>query len=109
MIDVSDAMSAYVAAAEGCEPGEVYNIGGTTVVTVGELLETLRRRARTTIRTRLDPALLRPADVTLQVPSVRRFRDATGWRPQYDFESSVDHLLSYWRARVARAGEGVPA
>jgi nucleoside-diphosphate-sugar epimerase len=106
LIDVRDAMRAYWMAAERCEPGGVYNIGGAAVVTVGQFLETLRRLARTPIPARLDPALLRPADVTLQVPSVRRFVEATGWAAEYDFDRSVEHLLDHWRAGVARTAGG---
>lgn len=105
MVDVRDAMRAYWVAAEWCEAGEIYNIGGDSVVTVGELLETLCRLAHRPIRTRQDPALLRPADVTLQIPSAQKFRQATGWSPQYSFEASVEHLLAHWRAEAARAGE----
>jgi GDP-mannose 4,6-dehydratase len=104
MVDVRDAMRAYWMAAERCEPGEVYNIGGTTVITVGEFLAALSRHARTPVRTRQDPALLRPADVTLQIPDVSKFRAATGWAPEHAFDASVLHLLEYWRDSVARLG-----
>lgn len=36
MIDVRDAMESYWVAAEKCEPGEAYNVGGDTVITVRE-------------------------------------------------------------------------
>ena len=49
------------------------------------------------IPTRLDPALLRPADVTLQVPCVDKFIHKTDWKPFYTFEESLGNLLSYWR------------
>jgi GDP-mannose 4,6-dehydratase len=100
MIDVRDAMGSYWAAAALCDPGEVYNIGGATVITVGEFLDVLKKRARCPIPSRVDPALLRPADVTLQIPDISKFVAATGWRPLYTFEESVAHLLDYWRARV---------
>lgn len=100
MIDVRDAMSSYWAAAEYCEPGEAYNIGGNTVITVGQFLETICGMARRPIPTRLDPALLRPADVTLQIPSVEKFRAVTGWQPRYTFQESVEHLLDHWRVRT---------
>ncbi len=43
MIDVRDAMESYWVAAEKCRFGEAYNIGGDTVITVGEFLELLDR------------------------------------------------------------------
>jgi GDP-mannose 4,6-dehydratase len=101
MIDVRDAMRAYWEATLHCTPGEAYNIGGTTVITVGEFLDLLLRMARRPIKTYQDPALLRPADVTLQIPSVDKFKAATGWTARYSFEDSVADLLGYWRRRAA--------
>jgi GDPmannose 4,6-dehydratase/GDP-4-dehydro-6-deoxy-D-mannose reductase len=97
LIDVRDAMRAYWEAIVWCDPGEVYNIGGATTMTVGEFLETLVALAKVKIQTRCDPSLLRPADVTLQVPSVEKFIQATGWKPEISFEQSVSDLLAYWR------------
>lgn len=100
LIDVRDAMEAYWVAAVKCRPGEDYNIGGNTVLKVGDFLKLLKEKAEVPITSRVDPKLLRPADVTLQIPDVRKFRRATGWKPKYSFSQSVDHLLDYWRARV---------
>jgi GDP-mannose 4,6-dehydratase len=102
MIDVRDAMHAYWEAAHLCQPGEAYNIGGTTTLTVGDVLQRLIRMARVPIPTRVDPDLLRPADVTLQIPCVDKFRAATGWEPRYTFDDSLSTLLEYWRREVAR-------
>jgi nucleoside-diphosphate-sugar epimerase len=97
IIDVRDAMSAYWEAIIHCQPGEAYNIGGQTSISVGEFLELLVSMAKTPIRARVDPALLRPADVTLQIPCVDKFTEATGWQPAHTFEESVAHLLDHWR------------
>jgi len=102
LIDVRDAMRAYWEAIVWCEPGEVYNIGGTTTITVGDFLKKLVELARVPIKTRLDPSLLRPADVTLQIPSVEKFMQATQWKPVIPFEQSVADLLAYWRREAKR-------
>lgn len=102
LIDVRDAMEAYWEAVIKCEPGEAYNIGGTTTITVGEFLKVLKKLARTEIPCRVDPDLLRPVDVTLQIPCVNKFFRATGWKPQYSFEDSIGNLLDHWRKRVAK-------
>lgn len=101
IVDVRDAMRAYWEALLHCKPGEAYNIGGTATMTVGEVLKRLIAMAKKPIPTRQDPALLRPADVTLQIPNVERFTAATGWKPQYSFDESLTHLLEYWRRRAA--------
>lgn len=100
LIDVRDAMRAYWEALLYCEPGEVYNIGGTTTMTVGEFLQCLVAMANKPIPTRLDSSLLRPADVTLQIPNVHKFINVTSWKPQYTFEESIQHLLEYCRKQA---------
>lgn len=112
LIDVRDAMEAYWQAILHCQPGEAYNVGGTTTISVGEFLKLLIERSTVSIRTRLDRALLRPADVTLQVPSVEKFTRVTNWKPRYSFEETVDYLLTHWREVIRRAprssGPGQP-
>lgn len=102
IIDVRDAMKAYWDAALYCTPGEAYNIGGQTTIKVGEFLDLLKSLAKTPIISRIDPALLRPSDVTLQIPSTEKFENATGWKPQFSFEESVAFLLDHWRREVAK-------
>ena len=80
-IDVRDAMEAYWVAIEKCIPGEAYNIGSSTSMTVGEFLEILKQNAACPIPSRLNPDLLRPADVTLQIPDTSKFTAQTGWKP----------------------------
>lgn len=100
LIDVRDAMGAYWAAVLGCRPGEAYNIGGQTTITVGQFLELLKKASRKRFRCRQDPALLRPSDVTLQIPDVSKFTAATGWKPKFSFEDSVKYLLEECRRQV---------
>ena len=100
LIDVRDAMEAYWQAAIYCKPGEVYNIGGDTSMSVGDFLQILKDNSRVRIKSRLDPALLRPADVTLQIPDTKKFKAMTGWKPKYSFKESMLFLLNYWRRRI---------
>ena len=100
IIDMRDAMRAYWLAILHCRPGEAYNIGGTIAVKVGDFLDQLIALSSVTIKTRCDPDLLRPADVTLQIPCIDKFSEETGWKPQYSFEESVAHLLEYWRRKA---------
>jgi GDP-mannose 4,6-dehydratase len=102
LVDPRDAMRAYWEAVLHCQPGEAYNIGGTQPVTVREILERLIAASRCPIRTRQDPGLLRPADVTLQIPSIDKFVAATGWRPVHQIDDSIAELLAFWRGEAAR-------
>lgn len=107
MIDVRDAMESYWVAAQKCELGEAYNIGGATVITVRDLLEVLKSHASCEIRSQMDERLLRPADVTLQIPDTSKFTAATGWTPKYSFEDSIQHLLEHCREAVKVETHGV--
>lgn len=101
-LDVRDIVRAYWLCVEKCPPGEVYNIGGSTTRSIGEMLEFLLSLSprKGDIQVKEDPKLLRPSDVTLQIPSVEKFRNATGWEPQIPFEQTMSDLLDYWRGIV---------
>jgi nucleoside-diphosphate-sugar epimerase len=102
MVDVRDAMRAYWDAAIYCTPGEAYNIGGNKIITVGEFLELLKFHANVEIPSEQDESLLRPSDVTLQIPSTDKFISATNWQPKYSFDDSVSFLLDYCRKAVSK-------
>lgn len=102
LIDVRDAMESYWIAMQQCRFGEAYNIGGTTVITVGEFLDGLKKLARISIPSRVDPNLLRPTDVTLQIPDTTKFTQETGWKPKYSFGESMEFLLQYCRKEVIK-------
>ena len=99
--DVRDAVRAYWLLLEKCPPGEVYNIGGMRTVTIGEILEILKSMARVPVEHVVDPYLLRPSDVTLQVPDISRFQAATGWTPEIELEQTLGDLLNYHRQSLA--------
>ena len=97
-LDVRDAVNAYWQLVEKCPPGEVYNIGGTETMTVGEMLKKLLKLSKTkNIKVELDPQRLRPSDVTLQIPCIDKFTAATGWKPVIKFDRTLEDLLNYWR------------
>lgn len=109
LLDVRDAMRAYWDALRLCDAGEAYNIGGVATMTVGELLDRLVERATRPIARRLDPRLLRPADVTLQIPDVSKFAAKTGWKPEISFDDSLAHLLDHWRKETRREAAALGA
>jgi nucleoside-diphosphate-sugar epimerase len=94
MIDVRDAAQSYWIAATKGKVGEVYNIGGTEPVSVGEVLEKLIEVGNYPITRELDKTLLRPSDVSIQVPDVSKFFLETGWKPQYNLKSSLEF---FWK------------
>ena len=98
--DVRDAVRAYWQLLEKCTPGDVYNIGGDETMTVGEMLNMLISFSSSDIRYEISPALLRPSDVTLQIPDTSKFRNQTGWKPKFTVKETMQALLDYHRARI---------
>ncbi len=99
--DVRDAVRAYhMLVTIDPQPGEYYNIGGTHVATVGEMLDTLLGFSHIQVALREDPERLRPIDADLQIPDTNKFFMKTGWKPQIPFEQTMRDLLDYWRKRV---------
>jgi GDP-mannose 4,6-dehydratase len=101
--DVRDAVRAYhMLVTINPIPGEFYNIGGTHVCTVREMLDFLI--ANSTIKDSLtvetDPERLRPIDADLQVPDTTKFQSHTGWKPEISFETTMIDLLNFWREKI---------
>ncbi len=102
LADVRDAVKAYWLLLEHGEPGEVYNIGGSETMTIGEVLQTLVGFSDLDIPHEVDPSLVRPSDVTLQIPDTSKFKQATGWEPEIPARRTLEDLLNYHRDRVRR-------
>lgn len=100
-LDVRDVVRAYYLALTRGEPGEVYNIAGGEVISIGEALRMLLALSPRDIAVEIDPGRLRPSDVPLFAGDSTRLREATGWVPQVPLARSIREVLDWWRARVA--------
>jgi|TARA_R110000744_G_scaffold190_7_gene749 GDPmannose 4,6-dehydratase/GDP-4-dehydro-6-deoxy-D-mannose reductase len=97
LIDVRDAMKSYWLACDHCTPGEAYNIGGKNTIAVGEFLEILKSKSKIHIHSEEDSDLLRPVDITLQIPDISKFTKVTGWTPSISLDDSISFLLDSCR------------
>ena len=105
--DVRDAVRAYhMLLTIKPKSGESYNIGGSTTMRIGDILDYLINISTISeqINIKTDPSRLRPIDADLQVPDTRKFREHTGWQPEYTFEQTMTDLLNYWRNRIQKQG-----
>ena len=65
---------------------------------VGEMLNRLLKLSKVKkIDVEIDQRRLRPSDVTLQIPCIDKFVEATGWKPEIKFEQTLGDTLDYWR------------
>jgi GDP-mannose 4,6-dehydratase len=102
--DVRDAVNAYyLLVTTNPIAGEYYNIGGTYTCKIEDMLNYLiSQSTRKDIKVEIDPDRLRPIDADLQVPNTEKFRNHTGWKPEYTFEQTMNDLLDYWRTEVGK-------
>lgn len=98
--DVRDAVKAYWIMVHRCKPGEVYNIGGNQTLTIEEGLDKLLSFSKMKLEVKVAPELLRPSDVTLQIPCIDKFRSETGWQPEIPLEKTLEDILKYWREEL---------
>ena len=96
-IDIEDAMNAYWLTAKSGKVGEIYNIGGNKTISVKNYLNELIRISKRKIQTKQDKKLIRPKDVTLQIPNVSKFKRHVKWKPKITFKQSVTNLLNVCR------------
>lgn len=102
VMDVREMAEAYWLASEKCLYGVPYNIGGTEAISVGQFLDILKSKARVEISSEIDPHLLRPSDISNQIPDVSRFIKQTGWKQKISFDESVEWLLEECREKIRR-------
>ena len=102
--DVRDAVKAYyMLVTKNPIGGEYYNIGGEYTCEIGEMLDYLISQSTIdNITIEVDKDRLRPIDADLQVPDTTKFREHTGWKPEYTFEQTMNDLLDYWRNEIKK-------
>ncbi|MEW6008097.1 MAG: GDP-mannose 4,6-dehydratase [Candidatus Omnitrophota bacterium] len=100
--DVRDTVRAYWLLVNKCPAGEVYNVGGHSTMKVGQMLKILLSMTNKKIKIKVDPSLLRPSDVTLQIPDTSKFQKVTNWKPRIPIETTFRDLLNYWRNKYSK-------
>lgn len=99
-IDVREAAESYWMAAIKGDAGEVYNIGSTESIKLDSLLHLLINKMDVPVKTVQNSNLLRPSDISIQIPDTTKFRNKTGWNPKIPFDQSLDFFIQeiykYW-------------
>ena len=103
-LDVRDVCAAYLAllgADLGANLGarETFNVCTGRAYAIADLLAGLRARARRPFEVVQDPARMRPSDIAHASGAPDRLYAATGWRPAFALDDTLDALMADWRAR----------
>jgi GDP-4-dehydro-6-deoxy-D-mannose reductase len=103
--DVRDIAAAYADAIDKAPPGVPLNVCSGQSRRVGDILARLAELAGARIDIQIDPAKLRPVDTPEIRGDATRFREATGWRPQVDFDQTLADLLEWEERQIAQERE----
>ena len=98
--DVRDLVCALVSLAEDGTPGEAYNISGSRIYQMSEIVEIIRRNTALEFETETDTALLRPTDEKVICGNSAKLVAATGWKQAYSLETTIQDMLAYWREKL---------
>ncbi len=101
---VKDTAAAFIAAgaSQAVAFGVPYNAGSGSAVTVREVVELVRTLTDCDKPVMQEVSRLRPrkSEVRELLADCRRFREATGWKPQIEFSDGVARTVSWWRRRL---------
>jgi GDP-4-dehydro-6-deoxy-D-mannose reductase len=100
--DVRDVVRAYRLLAERAQPG-TYNVCSGLSRSARELIAGLAEAAGMELDHVVDPALVRPNEVSELRGSAERLRAATAWAPAIPLERTLADTLAWWREQL-RAG-----
>jgi len=83
--------------------GEPYNAGTGHAVTIGKMVDTVRKLIGSNKPVVEDAQRLRPeaSEVRALLADATRLTDATGWRPATVLSDGLSETVGWWRARIA--------
>jgi nucleoside-diphosphate-sugar epimerase len=82
--------------------GEAYNVGGDEAFTMGQLVEQLLEMTglKDRVKITVDPKLVRPIDIPVQICDTRKCRELTGWKPAIPIRKTLEDLLQYYDRKI---------
>ncbi len=98
--DVRDVVKAYALLVKEGERGETYNVGTGHALAIQEILDTIISMSDKSIEVKVDPDRLRPVDVPIIEPDIRKINECTGWKPQILLSQTLKETLEYWRGQL---------
>jgi GDP-4-dehydro-6-deoxy-D-mannose reductase len=97
--DVRDVVRAYRALLMKGRPGEVYNVGSGNSYSIKSILVDLIGLSTKDIRYEVCPNKMRPVENVKIQAKIEKIRDATGWLPLINLDTTLRDSLEYWRNR----------
>lgn len=101
--DVDDVVDAYLRVLDDQAPEAglaTYNVGSGRGRTIRSLLDRLIAAHGAEVQAQADPKRMRPSEIPVAEGRFERFRARYGWKPERDFDDTLNALLMHERARV---------
>jgi len=98
--DVRDLIQAMILLAEKGEYGEVYNISGSKVYQISELIRLIETVMNRKFDLEVDPSLMRPTDEPIIYGDSTRLSKDTGWKQRYPLEQTLKDMIVYWQQNL---------
>jgi GDPmannose 4,6-dehydratase len=100
--DVRDIAKGYYLLMQKFIPGEAYNVGGDEAFTMSELLDKMLKIEGLSgkVKKKIDPRLVRPIDIPIQICNTEKMRKLTGWKPKIKIDQTLKDLLDYWKGKI---------
>ncbi len=103
IVDVRDLVPALWLAAQHCQAGEVYNLGGDEVYSVEQLIEVIRSQTKIGFQVQQRQELMRACDELAIAGDNAKFRNCCVWQPKIALATTLRDMLAWWRFRLAAA------
>ena len=94
--DVRDVIRAMQTVVERGEPGEAYNIGSGSPMSIKEVLNSLLALSTAKVTIVNDKDRMRPSDEPVLYADVSKIRKL-GWNPQISIDKTLGDVMDYWR------------
>jgi GDP-4-dehydro-6-deoxy-D-mannose reductase len=98
--DVRDLVRALVLLAEHAEAGETYNISGSSVYGMDEVVDLVKSASHVSIEIEIDPTLMRLTDEPVIFGDSSRLIACTGWKQEIPLKKTIEDMMNYWRIRL---------
>ena len=95
--DVRDVVRAYEYLGRMGKAGETYNVGSGKAISIREILDAIIRLSGADVEVVVDENKLRPVDVPVIEADIGKISSMTGWKPEYDLETTITDTIKYWR------------
>lgn len=108
LVDVRDMVRGLWLAAERCEAGDVYNVGGTQIYSIEEVIQTIRDQMDVAFSIQQDPDLVRACDEPVIAGDITKFGGRSGWAPEIPLDRTLRDMIEWWKKQLSAEADSEP-